>query len=106
MPDGNPIQGSYTVPVVPYHQGNNAQFVRTIRVTGSLNNPLTLTGSYANNAAFMVMNTASVFISALNGTSYAGADFHTAGQNHQIYNIALSTVSASAAGDITILYNY
>ena len=95
---GNPVNPVYvtTTGNVPgysgiYHQQDaNGSFSRAIRVTGSLNNPLTLTGSFANNAAFMVMNTASVFISASNGTPYVGADFHQPGQNHTVYPIQLS----------------
>ena len=106
MPDANPISGPYSVPVAVYHQSNAAQYVRTVRVTATTNNPLVLTGSYANNSGFLVMNTGSLFISSSNGTGYIGANFHAPGQNHQIFNIGLSYVSASAAGDITILYNY
>ena len=106
MPDANPISGPYSVPVTVYHQSNAAQYVRTVRVTATTNNPLVLTGSYANNAGFLVMNTGSLAISSSNGTGYIASNFHAPGQNHQIFNIGLSYVSASAAGDITILYNY
>jgi len=98
---GNNVAGYSGV----YHQSDaNGSFSKTIRVTGSLNNPLTLTGSFANNAGFIVMNTASLNLSASNGTQYVGADFHMPGQNHTIYPIQLSYVSASAGGDITVLY--
>jgi len=106
MPDANPISGPYNVAVVAYHQPNAAAFTRTIRVTATTNNPLTLTGSYANNTGFLIMNTGSVILSASNGTGYVGADFHEAAQNHQVFNIGLSYVSASGGGDITVLYNY
>jgi hypothetical protein len=106
MPDANPISGPYNVAVVAYHQPNVDAFTRTVRVTATTNNPLTLTGSYANNTGFLIMNTGSVILSASNGTGYIGADFHEAGQNHQVFNIGLSYVSASAGGDITVLYNY
>jgi len=98
--------GPYSTPVSGYHQRSSAQYVRTIRVTAAQNNPLTLTGSYANNAAFLVMNTGSLTISASNGQGYNAVDFHEPGQNHQIFPIALSYVSASGTGDITILYDY
>jgi glutaredoxin-related protein len=102
----NPISGPYNVAVVAYHQPNATTFTRTIRVTATTNNPLTLTGSYANNTGFLIMNTGSVILSASNGTGYIGADFHETNQNHQIFSIGLSYVSASAGGDITVLYNY
>jgi hypothetical protein len=105
MPDANPIS-SYNVAVVAYHQPNAATYTRTVRVTATTNNPLTLTGSFANNVGFLIMNTGSVFLSASNGTQYVGMDFHEPSQNHQIFNIGLSYVSASAGGDITVLYNY
>jgi hypothetical protein len=105
----NPIYVTATGNVPGYsgifHQSDaNGSFSRSIRVSGSLNNPLTLTGSFASNAGFMVMNTASVFITASNGQGYIGVDFHMSGQNHQIYPIQLSRVSASDGGDITVLY--
>lgn len=102
----DPISGPYNAPASRYHQGKAAQYVRTIRVTSTQNNPLTLTGSFANNAGFLVMNTGSLTISASNGQGYNAIDFHEPGQNHMIFPIALSYVSASAAGDITILYDY
>jgi hypothetical protein len=105
----NPISGPYNAPAVNFTTANantTAEYIRTVRVTGSLNNPLTLTGSFANNSGFIVMNTGSIVLSSSNGTGYVAVDFHEAGQNHQIFNIGLSYVSASAAGDITVLYNY
>lgn len=98
--------GPYNAPASRYHQGRGAQYVRTIRVTATQNNPFTLTGSFANNAAFVVMNTGSIVISASNGQGYVASQFHEAGQNHQIFPIGLSYVSASNVGDITILYDY
>ena len=100
----NPNNPTYTFQNAYHQQDANGSFSRTIRVSGSLNNPLTLTGSFANNAGFMVMNTASLFISASNGQGYVGADFHMPGQNHTIYPIQLSRVSASDGGDITVFY--
>jgi len=87
-----------------HQQDSNGSYSRAIRVTATLNNPLTLTGSFANNAGFLIMNTGSVNLSALNGTQYVGMDFHEPNQNHQIFPIQLSYVSASAGGDITVLY--
>ncbi len=106
MPDANPISGPYNVAVAAYHQSSAAQYVRTVRVTATTNNPLTLTGSFANNAGFLIMNTGSLVISSSNGTGYVAVDFHESNQNHQIFNIGLSYVSASAQGDMTVLYNY
>ena len=100
----NPNNPTYTFQNAYHTQDANGSFSRTVRVTATLNNPLTLTGSFANNAAFIIMNTGSVIISASNGTGYIGADFHEGGQNHQIFPIQLSYVSASAGGDITVLY--
>ena len=102
----NPVSGPYSAPASRYHQQSSAQYVRSIRVTATQNNPFTLTGSFANNAAFVVMNTGSIVISASNGQGYVASQFHEAGQNHQIFPIALSYVSASGTGDITILYDY
>jgi hypothetical protein len=102
----NPISGPYNVAVVAYHQLNAAAFTRTVRVTATTNNPLTLTGSFANNAGFIIMATGSINLISTNGTSYSGSDFHEPNQNHQIFSIGLSYVSASGAGDITVLYNY
>ena len=103
----NVVPGPYTYTPQSYSTGTPVRdsYTRTIRVTGSLNNPLTLTGSYANNSAFMVMNTARVFMTASNGTAFVGADWHTPGVNHTIYPIQLSYVSCSAGGDIVVLYN-
>jgi len=100
------VPGPYSAPASRYHQRTAAQYVRTIRVTATQNNPFTLTGSFANNSGFLVMNTGSLAISASNGQGYVAMDFHEPGQNHQIFPIALSYVSASNTGDITILYDY
>ena len=104
MPDANPINPTYSFQNAYHQQDANGSFSRTVRVTATLNNPLTLTGSFANNAGFLVMNTGSLVISASNGQGYAASNFHQPGQNHQIFPIQLSYVSASAGGDITILY--
>jgi hypothetical protein len=101
----NPVNPTYSFQNAYHSQGQNGvTFTRTIRVTATTNNPLTLTGSFANNAAFMVMNTGSVVLSGSNGQGYIAVDFHEPGQNHVIFPIQLSSVSASAAGDITVLY--
>ena len=102
---GNPVNPIYSYQNAYHSQGQNGvTFSRTVRVTATQNNPLTLTGSFANNAGFLLMNTGSVILSASNGQGYIGADFHEPGQNHSIYPIQLSWVSASAGGDITVLY--
>jgi hypothetical protein len=107
MAGENPISGPYSAPAATYNSSKiNATYSRTVRVTATTNNPLRLTGSYASNAAFIIMNTSSLYISASNGTGYIGSDFHEAGQNHQIFPSSLRIVSASDSGDINILYNY
>jgi len=100
MPDANPVNPIYSYQNA-YHQADqNGSFSRTVRVTATLNNPLTLTGSFANNAAFMVINNATVSITASNAVSYVASNFTTG----QIYPIQVSYISASAAGDISVLY--
>ena len=100
----NPLDPTYSFQNAYHQQDANGSFSRTVRVTATTNNPLTLTGSFANNAAFIIMNTGSVIFSGSNGTGYIGMDFHEGGQNHQIFPIQLSYVSASAGGDLTVLY--
>jgi hypothetical protein len=100
----NPVNPIYSYQNAYHSQVQQGTFSRTIRVTATQNNPLTLTGSFANNAAFIVMNTGSIAISASNGQGYNANVFHPANQNHTIYPIQLSYVSASAAGDVTVLY--
>ena len=100
----NPVNPTYSFQNAYHSQVQQGTFSRTIRVTATQNNPLTLTGSFANNAAFIIMNTGSVILSGSNGQGYIGADFHEGGQNHMIFPIQLSSVSASAGGDITVLY--
>ena len=100
----NPIDPTYSFQNAYHTQVQQGTFSRTVRVTATQNNPLTLTGSFANNAAFIIMNTGSVIFSGSNGTGYIGMDFHEGGQNHMIFPIQLSYVSASAGGDLTVLY--
>lgn len=100
----NIFPGPYTPPASTFHQPG-ALYNRAVRVTATTNNPLTLTGSYAGNAAFLIMNTGSVYLYSKEGTQYVGVDFHEPGQNHQIFPIELSYVSASAGGDVTVLYH-
>lgn len=104
MPDANPVNPTYSFQNAYHSQVQQGTFSRTIRVTATQNNPLTLTGSFANNAAFMIMNTGSVVLSGSNGQGYDAIDFHEPGQNHVIFPIQLSYVSASGAGNITVLY--
>ena len=100
----NPVNPTYSFQNAYHSQVQQGTFSRTIRVTATQNNPLTLTGSFANNAAFIIMNTGSVILSGSNGQGYIGADFHEGGQNYQTFPIQLSYVSASAGGDLTVLY--
>ena len=98
------VPGPYNSPSVPYHQ-QGALYNKTVRVTATTNNPLTLTGSYANNSGFIVFNTGSVALTSVNGTAYIGSDFHQPGVNHVIYPIGLSYVSCSSTGDVSVLYS-
>lgn len=100
----NPINSTYSFENAYHQQDQNGSFSKTVRVTATTNNPLTLTGSYANNAGFLIMNTSSISILTSNGTVYAGSNFYEAGQANAIFPIQLSYVSASATGDVTILY--
>ena len=101
----NPLNPTYSFQNAYHQQDANGSFSRTIRVTATQNNPLTLTGSFANNAAFIIMNTGSVVLSGSNGQGYDAIDFHEAGQNHQIFPIQLSSVSASGQGIILLNNN-
>jgi hypothetical protein len=101
----NPISGPYILPTTfTYHQDKPSIYSRMVSVTGSVNNPLTLTGSYANNAGFMIMNTASVVLSDSDGTRFSESGFHTSNNNHTIYPIAITYVSCSAGGHTIVLY--
>jgi hypothetical protein len=110
--NANPAVGPYKTSLysptssISYHGLANvgALYNRTVRVTATTNSPLTLTGSYANNAGFLIINTGSVWLTTSDGTQYVGSDFHEPSQNHQIFPIGLSYVSASAGGDVTVLY--
>ena len=86
----NPVNPIYSYQNAYHSQGQNGvTFTRTVRVTATQNNPLTLTGSFAGNAGFLVMNTGSVVLSGSNGQGYVAMDFHEPGQNHSIYPIQL-----------------
>ena len=100
----NPVNPTYSFQNAYHSQVQQGTFSRTVRVTATQNNPLVLTGAFANNAGFIIMNTGSVVLSGSNGQGYIAVDFHEPGQTHAIYPIQLSYVSASAAGDITVLY--
>ena len=109
MPDANPISGPYSAPAYNYTSANApntaADYSRTVRVTGSLNNPLTLTGSYANNSGFIVLQPGSLALT-FNGHSgsFTAGQFHQAGAAHVIYPIQLTYVSASITGSVLVLY--
>ena len=102
--NANPTQVTYRASSAYYSATPTATFTRIIKVNATTNNPFTLTGSYANNAGFLIMNTGSIVISSSNGTGFTDVDFHESSQNHPIFPIALSYVSASAQGEIAILY--
>ena len=101
----NPITGPYSYVAKPFNSGP-AQYTRTIQVSGSMNNPLTLTGSYANNSGFIVIQPGSVALKFVGSNqTFTSGQFHEAGAAHTIYPIALSYVSASLTGSVLILYN-
>jgi hypothetical protein len=100
----NIFPGPYSAPATTFHQPG-ALYNKVIRVTASTNNPLTLTGSFANNVGFIVMATGSGYLYTKDGTSYISGDFHSPGTNHVIYPIELSYVSCSNAADISVLYH-
>ena len=102
--NANPTQVTYRASSGYYSATPTATFTRVIKVNATTNNPFTLTGSYANNAGFLILNSGSIAISSSNGTGFTAVDFHESGQNHLVFPIALSYVSASAAGEIAILY--
>ena len=107
MPDANPIFGPYSPTPARYGEPVlTAKYSRTIQVSGSINNPLTLTGSYANNAGFIITQPGSVAMRFVGSSqTFTSGQFHEPGAAHTIYPIALSYVSASNTGSILILYN-
>lgn len=100
-----PITGPYTYVAKSFNSGP-AQYTRTVQVSGSINNPLTLTGSYANNSGFIIIQPGSVALKFVGSPqTFTSGQFHEVGAAHVIYPIALSYVSASNTGSVLILYN-
>jgi hypothetical protein len=105
MANENPITGPYASPAKTYHS-SPAQYSRVIQVSGSINNPLTLTGSYANNVGFIIIQPGSVAMKfAGSNQTFNSGQFHEVGAAHTIYPISLTYVSASNTGSILVLYN-
>lgn len=103
----NPISGPYTgVPATTYNQpATTAAYGRVVQVSGSLNNPLTLTGSYANNAGFIILQPGSVALQFPGSAqTFTSGQFHEMGAAHVIYPIELTYVSASNTGSVLVLY--
>lgn len=106
MPDANPIQPTYTFQNAYHDASRQATYSRVVQVSGSLNNPLTLTGSFANNAGFIITQPGSVLLRfAGDAVPFFSGQFHEIGAAHVIYPIGLSYVSASNTGSILVLYN-
>ena len=99
MPDANPVNPIYSYQNAYHTQGQNGTFSRTVRVTATLNNPLTLTGSFANNAAFMITREDSYAITASNAVP-----IQSTLNTGQIYPIQISYISCSNSGEINVLY--
>jgi hypothetical protein len=78
---------------------------RVVFVNANTNNPLTLTGSYANNSGFIVLQPGSIAMQ-FNGYSgsFTSGQFHEMGAAHVIYPIQLAYVSASNTGSMLVLY--
>lgn len=78
---------------------------RVVFVNNNINNPLTLTGSFANNSGFIVLQPGSVALT-FNGysSSFTSGQFHEMGSSHVIYPIQLTYVSASNTGSVLVLY--
>ena len=78
---------------------------RVVFVNNNTNNPLTLTGSYANNSGFIILQPSSLALT-FNGHSgsFTAGQFHQAGAAHVIYPIQLTYVSASNTGSVLVLY--
>jgi hypothetical protein len=78
---------------------------RVVFVNNNTNNPLTLTGSFANNSGFIVLQPGSLALT-FNGYSgsFTSGQFHEMGGSHVIYPIQLTYVSASNTGSVLVLY--
>ena len=107
MPDANPINPTYTFQNAYHSTMPTAPYGRVVQVSGSINNPLTLTGSYANNAGFIIVQPGSVALQFPGSTAqtFTSGQFHEMGGAHVIYPISLTYVSASNTGSVLVLYN-
>jgi hypothetical protein len=83
----------------------NGGAAKVVYVNPNTNNPLTLTGSYANSNGFIVLTPGSI---ALQFNGYSGSftsgQFHEMGAAHVIYPLPLTYVSCSNTGSVLVLY--
>jgi hypothetical protein len=103
--NANPTQTPYVASNQYYSATPGSAYTRVVQVSGSLNNPFTATGSFANPAGFIIL--AQGFVSLkFNGSdvTYPGIQFHEAGAAHVIYNLPLTYAATSATGSVLVLY--
>jgi hypothetical protein len=83
----------------------NGGAARVVYVTANTNNPLTLTGSFANSNGFIVISPTSVSMqfSGASG-SFGSGQFYVATSPYAIYPLPLTYVSCSGTGAILVLY--
>lgn len=109
MANGNlnakPAQTPYVASNQYYSATPGSSYTKVVHVSGSLNNPFTATGSFANPAGFIVLAQGSVFLK-FNGSdiSYLSGQFHEPGAAHVVYSLPLSYASASYTGSLLVLY--
>jgi hypothetical protein len=101
----NIFPGPYNPPATTFHT-RTAKYSRVVHVTGSLNNPLTLTGSYEGNTGFIILQPGSVALTFAGSTAgtFTSGQFHEIGGAHTIYELPLLYVSASNTGSLLVLY--
>lgn len=102
MPDANPISGPYSeVPATAYHIGSD-KYSKVVKVSVSVNNPFTATGSFSNPIGISTNDTTSlVLITFKNGGNVSPSDM-TPGV---IYPFDVLTVSGTfTAGKHVHLY--
>lgn len=109
MANGNqnakPTQTPYVASNQYYSATPGSAYTKVVHVSGSMNNPFTATGSFANPAGFIVLAQGSVFLK-FNGSdvSYLSGQFHEAGAAHVVYNLPLTYATASYTGSLLVLY--
>ena len=109
MANGNqnakPTQTPYVASNQYYSATPGSAYTRVVHVSGSLNNPFTATGSFANPAGFIVLAQGAVSLK-FNGSdiTYPGNQFHESSTAHIVYSLPLSYASASYTGSLLVLY--